>query len=114
MIAIMVYGLASLSGFFIALIIPIINVSGVINIKIAPNPVIASNIPGCIETFEQGVSGFGFKVKNVDSLVEAIIKFIQLPYEEKKSMGIAGRRKIEKEFDRNIVVNAYIDEIDRI
>jgi hypothetical protein len=29
-------------------------------------------------------------------------------------MGVAGRNKMEKEFDRNIVVNAYIDEIERI
>ena len=29
-------------------------------------------------------------------------------------MGMAGRRKMEKEFDRNIVVNVYVNEIDRI
>lgn len=27
-------------------------------------------------------------------------------------MGIAGRRKVEKEFDRNIVVNAYLKQIE--
>jgi galacturonosyltransferase len=77
-------------------------------------PVLASNIPGCKETFDEGVSGLGFEVKNVDSLVKAIIKFIDLPYEEKKAMGIAGRKKMEREFDRNIVVNAYLEEINRV
>jgi hypothetical protein len=28
-------------------------------------------------------------------------------------MGLAGRAKVEKEFDRNIVVQAYLDEIER-
>lgn len=77
-------------------------------------PVIASNIPGCKETFDENISGIGFEVKNVDSLVKAIKKFIELPYEEKKKMGIAGRKKIEKEFDRNIVIDAYMDEIEKI
>ena len=37
--------------------------------------------------------------------------FINLPYEKKKLMGIASRKKVEREFDRNIVVNAYLDEV---
>jgi len=73
--------------------------------------VLASRVPGCRETFEDGISGLGFEVRNVDSLVEAITKFINLPFEQKRAMGIAGRKKMEKEYDRKIVINAYIDEI---
>ena len=36
-----------------------------------------------------------------------------MPYEERKEMGLAGRRKVEREFDREIVVQAYVDEIKR-
>src|SRR5690606_24830493 len=43
-------------------------------------PVLASKVPGCIETFEDEVTGFGFEVKNIDSIVEAILKFIKLTY----------------------------------
>lgn len=77
-------------------------------------PVLASRVPGCIETYEDGLTGFGFEAMNVDSLVEAIIKFIKLPYDEKSEMGIAGRRKIENEFDRNTVINTYLQEINLI
>lgn len=77
-------------------------------------PVLASKIPGCIETYEDSLTGFGFEAMNVGSLVEAIIKFINLPYDEKREMGIAGRRKMENEFDRNIVINAYLQEINLI
>lgn len=74
-------------------------------------PVIASKVPGCRETFEEGVSGFGFEVRNTAALVNTIEKFIQLPYEDKKQMGIAGRLKVEREFDRQIVIDSYMEEI---
>lgn len=74
-------------------------------------PILASKVPGCIETFDDGVTGIGFEVKNVDSLVEAILKFLHLSYEQKKEMGIVGRKKMEMEFDRKLVVKAYIEEI---
>lgn len=74
-------------------------------------PIIATNIEGCRETFEEGISGIGCKVRDAEDLARAIRDFIELPYEQKVAMGIAGRRKMEKEFDRNIVVKAYLDEI---
>jgi glycosyltransferase involved in cell wall biosynthesis len=75
-------------------------------------PVLASTVPGCIETFDQEVSGLGCEAKSVESLVATIRKFIKMPYEEKKRMGIEGRKKMEREFDRDIVVRAYMDEIE--
>jgi glycosyltransferase involved in cell wall biosynthesis len=74
-------------------------------------PVLASRVPGCIETFDEDVSGIGFEVKDRKSLVEAITKFINLPYDRKQAMGIAGRKKMAKEYDRKIVVHAYLDEL---
>lgn len=56
-------------------------------------PVLASDIPGCRETFDEGVSGIGFRSRDVDSLCEAIERFIALPYEKKAEMGRAGREK---------------------
>jgi galacturonosyltransferase len=74
-------------------------------------PVLAGNISGCKETFVDGVSGFAFETKNIQSLVEAMEKFISLSYNERKNMGIAGRRWVEEKFDRNIVLQAYRDEL---
>lgn len=77
-------------------------------------PVIASNIAGCIETFDEKISGISFQKANLDSLVNAIESFILMSYQQKKEMGVAGRKKIEREFDRNRVINAYVDEINGI
>lgn len=77
-------------------------------------PVLASNIPGCKETFDEGISGFGFQVKDSNSLIEVLQKFRDLPYDQKKGMGTAGRMKMEKAFDRQLVVDAYISEINKV
>lgn len=77
-------------------------------------PVIASNIPGCREIFDDGVSGIAFEPKDADSIVEAVNKFLLLSVKERKEMGFKGREKVEKEFDRNIVVNAYLQEMNEI
>ncbi|SFH67080.1 galacturonosyltransferase [Selenomonas ruminantium] len=78
-------------------------------------PVITTcDIYGCKETIEDGVTGLGVKARNVQDLYSAIVKFINLPYEEKKKMGIAARKKMENEFDRRIVIRAYQREIQQI
>jgi glycosyltransferase involved in cell wall biosynthesis len=74
-------------------------------------PILASRVTGCIETFDEGVSGLGFEVKSVESLIETIVRFIKLPHDKKRAMGINGRNKMEKEFDRRFVINAYLKEI---
>ena len=77
-------------------------------------PVLASNIPGCQETFEEGITGFGFESKNAQSLCEAIEKFLALPYAQKREMGKTSRQKIEKQFNRQIVVDKYLEQINSL
>ena len=77
-------------------------------------PAIASDIPGCREGIDEGVSGYTFELKNVDDLVQKIENFINLSHEEKVAMGRAAREKMEREFDREIVTNIYLEEIEKI
>lgn len=79
----------------------------------AGRPVLATNIPGCIETFEPNVSGISFKPKSSEDLVRAIKEFIALPYEKKAEMGAEGRKRMEKLFDRNIIVEKYLEQIEK-
>lgn len=76
-------------------------------------PIITTNRSGCREVIDDGINGFICKQKDSEDLIKQIEKFISLPYEKKKQMGLAGRAKVEKEFDRNIVVQAYLNEIER-
>ena len=77
-------------------------------------PIIASNIPGCKEVVEEGKNGYLFEVKNTDKLIEKIEIFLELSYEQKKQMGLEGRKIIEKQFDRRIILNAYLEQIKKI
>lgn len=77
-------------------------------------PVIATNIPGCAETFDEGITGFGCEPKRSISLAKAMNSFMKLSNEDRRQMGISGRMKVEKEFDRNIVLDRYFEEINKI
>lgn len=74
-------------------------------------PVLASNINGCIETFNEGESGFSFDRKSTAALVDAMERIVSLSERQRRQMGEAGRAWVEKHFDRNIVLRAYRDEL---
>jgi len=77
-------------------------------------PIITTNRSGCREVIDDGVNGFIVEQKNTDHLIAKIETFLSLDYETRKAMGEAGRKKVEKEFDRNIVIEKYIKELDRL
>ena len=74
-------------------------------------PIITTNRSGCREVVEDGINGFVVQEKNSKDLIEKIEKFLALTVEERRNMGLAGRAKVAKEFDRKIVVNKYLGEI---
>lgn len=74
-------------------------------------PIITTNRPGCREIVEDGINGYIVKEKDSADLIDKIEKFIFLSFEERKKMGINARKKVEKDFDRQIVINKYLDEI---
>ena len=77
-------------------------------------PLITTDNPGCRETVNHGETGFIYHGGDVKELVEKIEIFLSMPNEERKWMGERGREKVAKEFSRIIVVNAYLEEINRI
>lgn len=74
-------------------------------------PVLATRVTGCKETYVDGVTGIGFDVKSADDLARAVEEFINMPYEDKVEMGKKGRKFVEENYDRNIVIEAYYDKI---
>lgn len=72
---------------------------------------IASRINGSSDVVEDGKNGYLFEPRNAKELAEKMERFINLSYEEKAEMGLLGRKKVEAEFDRRIVIEKYIEEI---
>ncbi len=72
---------------------------------------IGSKINGTMDVIEEGKTGYLFETGNAEDLTAKVEQFLGLSFEEKKAMGIAGRKKIEAEFDRQIVIDRYLDEV---
>lgn len=76
-------------------------------------PLITTDRSGCREIIDDDVNGFICKQKDTQDLVKQIEKFLALSWEQRRDMGLAGRTKIEREFDRQIVVDAYLNELNQ-
>lgn len=74
-------------------------------------PVITSDISGCREIVDAGETGFLVERKNSASLIEAVRQFLALNHDSKKQMGLSGREKVRRDFDRKLVVAAYMQEL---
>ncbi len=74
-------------------------------------PIITTDRSGCREVIDDSVNGFIVKQKDSQDLIKQIERFLALNKDERKAMGLAGRVKVEKEFDRKIVINKYQGEI---
>lgn len=74
-------------------------------------PIITTDRSGCREVIDDGVNGFVVKQRDSQDLIEKIEKFLALTHEQKLKMGEAGRAKVEREFNRQIVVDVYLKEL---
>lgn len=57
---------------------------------------------------DDGVTGLLVKVKDGDSLFDAMVRFLKLDRSARRDMGLAGYAKAEAEFDRRAVVDATL------
>lgn len=77
-------------------------------------PIMASNINGCKEAIEHSKNGFIFEPKNTQSLIKAIERFLTVSDVERVIMGKESRAKMIKEFDREIVIERYMLQINKL
>src|SRR5690606_12861645 len=61
-------------------------------------PLIASDVAGCRELVDDGISGFLCAAKDPSDLAEKMERFILLPKVEQLKMGTAGREKMLAEY----------------
>ena len=77
-------------------------------------PIITTNRSGCREIVDVEINGYVVEQQNSGDLIDKIEKFLKLSFKEKRQMGLAARQKVEKEFDRQIVIDAYLEEINKL
>lgn len=70
-------------------------------------PIIATDIPGCRETVDEGKNGFLVKVKDSRSLAEGMLRYLNLSDAEKQAFSKHSRKKAEETFDVRQVIKEY-------
>ncbi|MFO9750597.1 MULTISPECIES: glycosyltransferase, partial [Providencia] len=74
-------------------------------------PIVTTDNVGCRETVDDGVNGFLCISRSSESLIEKLELIINMSHEQRIKMGIASRKKIECEFNEEIVIKKYLDAV---
>ncbi len=74
---------------------------------------IASNVNGSREVVEDGVTGWLFPAGDSRALINRVERFLSLSSVDREAMGLRGHDKIVREFNREIVIQRYVEEAER-
>ena len=74
-------------------------------------PIVATDVPGVRDVVDDGVTGLLCAARSGESLAKALLVMIDLPYEERRAMGQAGRVRVERDFAIAEVTRHYLDAI---
>jgi glycosyltransferase involved in cell wall biosynthesis len=77
-------------------------------------PLLATDVPGCREVVDHGRTGLLCAVRNADDLATKMIDMIDMGAARRAEMGLAGRAKMEREFDERLVIDAYLTVLDEV
>ena len=76
-------------------------------------PLIASDVPGCRNVVDHNENGFLCKVKDSKDLADKMQSMLELPKTQRSQMGRKSRIKVEQFFDERIVIDRYLNAIDK-
>ena len=100
------------------IVLPTYHPEGVSNVLLeaaaCARPIITTNRPGCADVVDDGINGFLVKERDSQDLIQKMYQFMELPWETRRNMGLAGRIKVEEEFDRQIVVEKYMEKLQKL
>lgn len=74
-------------------------------------PVITSDIHGCKEAVDSGISGLLCRVRDADDLYQKLHQMAGFTRQEREAMGLAGRQKVQREFEKTMVVRKTTDTV---
>ena len=74
-------------------------------------PIIATDVPGCHNVVDHNVNGLLCKLKDVGDLADKMNEMANFDNETLKRFGVNGRKKVELEFNEEIVINKYIETL---
>lgn len=76
-------------------------------------PIITTMVPGCREILRDGRNGFACRPKDVESLVDAMTRMIDIGTLERAQLGRGARQVVEDEYSEQRVIAAYLSALER-
>lgn len=77
-------------------------------------PIIATDVVGCRDAVDDMANGLLCEVKNATDLARKMLEMFEMTPNQRITMGAAGRRKMEVEFDEQIVTQKYLHVLSSI
>ena len=77
-------------------------------------PIIATDVEGCRDVVDNGVNGLLCNVRDSYDLAQKMKVMLDMDYKVVEKMGLNGKKKIEREFDEQIVIDKYISIVNKI
>ena len=74
-------------------------------------PIIASISGETKKIINEANCGFVSEAENYSSLADNVIKFLQLPEEEKKKLGMNAKKYVSKFFEKKKILNSLEEEM---
>ena len=74
-------------------------------------PMVATDVPGCRALVMDGNNGFLCEPRSPASLAAAMEAMLRLDPAQRQAMGDRARQKVEREYDQQIVVDAYLEAL---
>lgn len=72
-------------------------------------PAITTDTPGCRDTVIDGKTGYLCKAKSLESLIQALERFITISHQDRIIMAASARELAETKFDEANVIDAYFN-----
>lgn len=97
------------------IVLPTYHPEGISNVLLESSavgrPAICTNRPGCREVIQDGFNGFYCKAKDSSNLIEVIDRFSNLSWNERNRLSKNAREFVQQKFDRQIVVDSYLEKV---
>lgn len=77
-------------------------------------PVIGTDVPGCREVVEHGITGYLCGARSSEALAGAMLAIAGLSSEDRADMGRRARRRMEEQFSNERVSSAYVTALARL
>jgi len=77
-------------------------------------PIITTDATGCRDVVDNGINGYICKPRDAEDLMMKMEKMLSLTSDQRIEMGLKGRKKMIEQYDERIVINKYLDALDKV